>query len=391
MNTLPPPVRALLQLLSGSAPDPPLNEHQQRVLLELADRTHCTLFWTGDKIRLANNMDRRRRLWLAYDEVAAELSNRGIEFVLLKGFAHESDSGLDPARRYQSDLDLLCLPEDIARARAALQQAGYGEHGSTDLSDNHARPLVKPFTWRWRGDYFDPDLPISIELHHTVWSFGRDRIRVPEVRQFWNRRTVLKLEGRAVPALAEPDRIAFAALHVLRHILRNNASPAHAFELACALNRRADDEAFWQTWTRMHEPQFRALQAVAFQFARQWFRCRLAPAAERECRALPEPVHAWFRGYAFSPLVNLAEPNKDVLWLHLSLLPRRIDRLAVAMRKLVPAHLPHREEREDSDASSYAVRVLGRSRYHAMALARALLTGSRRRPAASSTASHTSD
>ena len=78
--------------------------------------------------------------------------------------------------------------------------------------------------------------------------------------------------------------------------------------------------------------------------------------------------------------MNLVEPNKDVLWLHLALLPRRIDRFAVAIRKLVPMHLPRREER------------WGRIRYHAVALARALLTGSRRRrPAAASTASHTSD
>jgi hypothetical protein len=380
MNTLPPPVRALLQLLRRSTPDPPLTEDQQRALIELGDRTHCTLYWTADKKRLARNSERRRRLWLAYDEAAAALSNHGIDFVLLKGFTHEVDSGLDPARRYQSDLDFLCLPEDLGRARAALQQVGYGEHGSAELSDNHARPLVKPFTWQWRGDYFDPDLPISIELHHTLWNQGRDRIRVPDVRGFWNRRTVSSIENREIPALAEPDRIAFAALHLLRHVLRNNASPSHAFELACALTRRAHDEAFWQTWTQTHDPQFRALQAVAFQFASRWFECSLSPEVERECRALPEPVHAWFRNCAFSPLVNLVEPNKDVLWLHMALLPRRIDRFAVAARKLI--RLPRPTERGAR---------WSRIRYHAVALARVLLTGSRRRPpTAPSTASQTS-
>jgi hypothetical protein len=338
VNTLPPAVRALLQLLSGSAPDPPLTEDERRTLLELADRTHCTLFLPGHEAdgRRAKNADRRRRLWLAYDEAAAALSNRGIDFVLLKGFTHAADSGLDPVRRYQSDLDFLCLPEDMAGARDALLQAGYGEYGFAELSD-----------------------------------------------EFWSRRTVLAIEGRVVPALAEPDRIAFSAMHLLRHIFRNNASPAHAFELACVLNQRADDEAFWRTWETVHDPQLRALQVVAFQFARLWFECRLSPAAERECRALPEPVHAWFRDYAFSPLVNLAEPNKDALWLHMALLPRRIDRFAVAMRKLAPMRLPRPTERGER---------LSRIRYHTVALARALLTGwRRRRPAAASTASQTSD
>ena len=374
MRTLPPPVRALLQLLNGSSPDPPLTESEQRSLLELADRTHCTLYLTGGKTArpmLAKNAERRRRLWLAYDEAAAALKNGGVEFVLLKGFTHEADFGIDPARRYQSDLDLLCLPEDLPRARAALQQLGYGEHGSTELSDNHQRPLVKPFTWRWRGDYYDPGLPISIELHHTLWSYGHDRIHVPEVREFWNRRTVLLVEGRDIPALGEPDRIAFAAMHVLRHILRNNASPSHAFELACALNRRAGNRPFWETWGQTHDPQFRTLQSIAFQFAARWFGCSLPPIAE-----LPQPVQAWFRSYAFSPLVNLVEPNKDVVWLHLALLPRHADRFAVALRKLVPLHLPR------------SGNVLSRSRYHAVALARALL---RRRHTAPSTAPQTSD
>jgi Uncharacterised nucleotidyltransferase len=383
MNTLPPTVRALVQALRGSPPDPALTEKEERDFRELADRTHCTLYMTGGKTAcptLAKNLERRQRLWLAYDEAAAALSDRGIDFVLLKGFTHEVDSGIDPARRYQSDLDFLCLPEDIDRARAALQQLGYAEHGAKELSDNHARPLVKPFNWQWRGDYYDPELPISIELHHTLWNRGRDRIRVPEVHEFWNRRTILTIDGHAVPVLAEPDRIAFAALHVLRHILRNNASPSHAFELACALDRCADDPAFWETWTQTHDPQFRALQALAFRFVSRWFGCSLAPAAELECRALPEPVHAWFQDYAFSPLVNLVEPNKDVLWLHLCLLPSRLDRFAVAVRKLVPMHSGRRDQ------------YLSRIRYHAVALARALRTGSRRRrPTAPSTASQTSD
>jgi hypothetical protein len=381
MNAAPPPVRALVQCLSGSRPDPPLTRAEQAGLQELADRTHCTLYLTGDEIpnaSLAKNAERRRRLWLAYDEAAGALSNRGVEFALLKGFTHEADSGLDPARRYQSDLDFLCLPKDIPRAQAALRDLGYGEHGPAELSDNHARPLVKPFTWQWRGDYFDPGLPISIELHHTLWSPGRDRIPVPSVGAFWKRRTTIRIEGREVPALSGPDRIAFAAIHVLRHILRNNASPSHTYELGCALSRRAEDTSFWETWTRVHDPQFRALQGIAFLFAQRWFGCTLSPIAERQCRELPEPIHAWFRHYAFSPLVNLVEPNKDVLWLHLALLPRRLDRLAVAFRKLLPVRLPTGS-------------VLSRSRYHAVALARALTGSLRRRPAAPSTASQTSD
>jgi putative nucleotidyltransferase-like protein len=376
------PIRALLQLLSGRQPDPPLTEAEWSALRELADRTHCTLYCGLGGSALQDNAARRRRLWRAYDEAAALLSGRGIDFVLLKGFTHETDFGIDPTLRYQSDLDFLCRPDDLAGARAALEEAGYRPHGSADLSANHSRPLVKPSAWQWTGNYFDPDLPVSIELHHTLWSGERDRIPAPGTADFWNRRTSLSIEGRDIPALAEPDRIAFASLHVLRHILRNNVSPAHVFELSKALTRRAHNEAFWETWTSLHPPGLRALQAVAFQFAHRWFGCELSPTANREWRALPDPVHAWLRDCAFSPLANLLEPNKDALWLHLALVPRRMDRFALGFRGLIPMRVPHSEEQRS---------VVDRGRYHAVALARTLLKGSWRRRQATSTASQTSD
>jgi hypothetical protein len=164
--------------------------------------------------------------------------------------------------------------------------------------------------------------------------------------------------------------------------LRNNASPVHAFELASMLEQRCADQVFWDDWTRTQDDDSRALQTLAFQFARLWFGCPLAQAPESEWQTLPKPVHAWFQSYAFSPLLNLVEPNKDVLWLHLALLRRRSDRFAVAFRKLIPIHLRRSSEVEGR---------LSRARYHAVALARALVTSSRRRPAAPSTASQTSD
>jgi len=90
MKTLPTPVRALLQSLSGQAPNPPLAKNEQRKFLELADRTHCTLYLTGGNTSFTRtrNAERRKRLWAAYDEAAAVLSSNGIEFVLLKSFTH---------------------------------------------------------------------------------------------------------------------------------------------------------------------------------------------------------------------------------------------------------------------------------------------------------------
>src|SRR5690349_17311654 len=80
--------------------------------LAFADRTQLTLQlrakrnlpeWLAKEIeaRLACNAIRRRQLHGAYAEIAAALTAEQIDFVLLKGFTHETGFGIDPETRIQ--------------------------------------------------------------------------------------------------------------------------------------------------------------------------------------------------------------------------------------------------------------------------------------------------
>jgi hypothetical protein len=330
--------------------------------------------------RWSKNATRRKRLQEAFLEIAAELTARGIPYVLLKGFTHETGFGLRYGTRLQSDLDFLVYPPDRRRATAVLQDLGYRPHGPANLSAEHDRPWVRPFTWTWKGDYFDPEIPIPVELHDSVWSPAGDRIQCPGLEEFWNRRASTTTSGMCVQAFAEVDRIAFAALHALRHILRNDARPAHVFELARLLETRVDHHDLWDQWVGAHHPEVRQLQLIAFRFAEEWFGCRLPQVVAQECETLPSPVQSWLRSFAWSPVENLARPNKDVLWLHLALLKSRRDRWSVAASRLLPVKIPHEQ-------------IPARFRYHASAFLPALRGGLlwRWRRTASSTISHTSD
>jgi Uncharacterised nucleotidyltransferase len=257
----------------------------------------------------------------------------------------------------QYDIDLLCLPENRREACRALSNIGYVPQPGPALSDEHERPLVRPYEWKWRGDYYDPDMPIPLEIHSSLWDPSRDRIRV-DAAEFWNRRTVLDANGLAIPALHEVDRAGFAALHVLRHVLRNDAKPAAVFELARFLRLRAGEDTFWRQWLRWHDPRLRELESAGFRFAAAWFDgagIRLRPAVE-----------AWFRMFAWSPIANLTGRNKDAVWLHLALLRKRRDRGQLLLRRLVPFRPPRGNE-------DLAQRI----RYHAGALAPTLWSGFR--------------
>ena len=366
-------VRAIFEMLSRSGAAPALSDEQWRGVLAFTDRFQLTLHLRGVsglpsrveaeiEERLAKNRTRRERLREAYRETSHRLNAAGVEFVALKGFTHESGFGFHASHRLQYDLDFLCRPEDRARACAALRGAGYVPHQGKSLSPEHLHPWVRPFDWKWRGDYYDPEIPISVELHDTIWDPEQDRIRIGN-SAFWGRRTVLTVDGMPVPALCEVDRLGFAALHLLRHVLHNDARPAHAFELAQFLRARGDDEPFWAQWLNLHDPNLRTLELTGLRFAAEWFGApdKLAPAG-----CLPGNVEAWFRDFAWSPIANLAGGNKDVVWLHLALLENWRDRAAVLRRKLAPLGLPRQ-------GASFASRL----RYHAAALAPALSSGLR--------------
>jgi hypothetical protein len=217
-------------------------------------------------------------------------------------------------------------------------------------------------------------MPIPVELHGSAWSAEHDRIRPAGMDEFWRRRCLIEVNGLRVPAFAEADRLAFAALHVLRHILRHDARPAHVLELARFLDARERGAGEGDRPT-LHSPELRALQAVAFRFAHEWFGCALPAGTEQS-----KSVEAWFTDYAWSPVANLIAPNKDTVWLHLALVENWLDRARVFRDRLIPVRLPHEP-------------FLGRLRYHAEALAPALVSGVRwwRRRDAASTASEISN
>src|SRR4029077_12243517 len=113
--------------------------------------------------------------------------------------------------------------------------------------------------------------------------------------------------------------LGYACLHALRHLLRGDSRPHQIYEIAWFLERQ-QDPAFWNKWKTLHSDSLRRIEAICFRFGAEWFGCRMAPEARAEVDALAPGVQAWFERWARSPLQAGSRPNKDELWLHMSLL-----------------------------------------------------------------------
>jgi hypothetical protein len=183
--------------------------------------------------------------------------------------------------------------------------------------------------------------------------------------------------GVETAVLCPQDAVAYAALHLLKHVLQGSTRVFHVYEVASFLERHAAAAEFWGEWRRLHAPAVRRLQAVVFALAEAWFGCALAPEARGEIARLPGSTRDWFAEFATSPAVQPFRPNKDQLWLHLSLLESWRDKLRVARLRLLPGNLPP-PARATESKGRYAVWVAWfarRLRYHAISLGTTVTSG----------------
>jgi len=346
-------MRAPLAALQFSSPDcglfAQLTEEEWRSTLRFCDRAQLTLPLAlnrrdrlPDDVRartdrnLAGNAERWQRVQDAYREIAGPFERAGIEAAVLKGFSHCPCFVPNPRWRPQYDIDMLLPKEQLLRAYDLVRSRGYEPLRASNGRVDHLPTMIRKTGWEWRGDLFDPDIPIALELHFRLWDQRTEQFEPAGLQNFWERRERRTLEGLSFTALHPVDAVGYASLHLLRHLLRGDGKPFHVYELASFLHKTSDSDSFWSNWQEWHDPSLRQLQAICFSLAQRWFGCRLHLAASEQIELLPPEVHRWFELCAFSPLMHLARPNKDELWLHWSLIESRRARWSMLHRRLLP-------------------------------------------------------
>ncbi len=349
-SSLPRVPAAVLAALHLAEPRPdllgPLSERQWEQALDFGDRSQLTLALSAlaperTAGALRNNAERLRNAQRLYRDLAACLERAGIEFLAIKGLTQCPAFIPDPAIRPQYDIDLYVPRERVMAAAEAVETLGFEPLEDMErFPTDHLPVLIRKTGWQWRGDFYDPEMPLAVELHFRFWNQQVEKLAVPDVEEFWNRRVVREVAGIQMAVLAPADALGYTALHLLRHLLRGSERPFHVYELARFLNSHAMDAGFWKEWRDLHSPAFRRLQAVSFRLAEEWFGCALGPAARHELEQLPQATQTWFDEFGASTANRLFSSAKPELWLHLSLLEARRDAWSVARRRLLPFNLP---------------------------------------------------
>lgn len=359
---IPREVAALMDALqlqgatTGALPE--LTDSEWNALLTFSDIAHLTLSlaqvertgfpsWVVQRLEqnLADNAARFERVKTTYKEAAAAFEQAQVEFVLLKGFTQTPEYVYNPRHRTQSDLDLYVPEPMIERAQAALELIGYQPDQMQDFSQaDHVPTMIRPGDWQWRGNPFDPDMPLSVELHFCLWNKDTSFFSLSDVDLFWERRTSRAVEDITFPAFSPVDHLAHLTLHILRNMLAGDWVIHHVHELATFLHAHAKDDVFWKLWKQTHSDSLRVIEAIAFFHARAWFSCAVHEEVETEIAGLPLGIKKWLQLFVGSALEGMFQQNKDFVWLHAALLPVPRERRKLLTRALLPRRVPRSDE-----------------------------------------------
>jgi hypothetical protein len=284
---------------------------------------------------LAGNSARYQRLIAAQSQITAALSSRSIDYVVMKGLSQWPYYADDTRHRHQYDIDIYVPPGSISAATDAARSLGYARVAELDPGADHLPIMIRKTGWTWRNDYYDPQMPPSLELHFRFWNPEGIRFDAGDVAQFWRRRVARNISGLIFPALDPVDGLSYSALHLIRHLLGGDLRWKHVYEIAHFLERSAGDDAFWSRWNETGLHSCRIIEGIAFRLATEWFHCKPHPAAQDAISQLPSSVRRWFALFASSaPAIDSTDKNE--LWLHFCLAKDGKDRLEIALRRLFP-------------------------------------------------------
>jgi hypothetical protein len=290
---------------------------------------------------LWSNQQRHSRVVAGWREISHALVESRVEFAVLKGLTHWPFYSDDLAHRPQYDFDIYCPDESILKARDAIAALGYEAlHPAGGPATDHLPAMIRKTGYMWTGDYFDPALPLSVELHYQFWDAGRESFGVRSTERFWERRTVRNAGDLTIPALHPVDCLSYATWHLVRHLVAGNLRIYHVYELAHFLHNTREQDSFWREWDVANSPRTGVAERIAFRLASEWFGCGMHPLVAESICHLPADVKRWFNLFAFSPVLALERLNKDDLFLHLSLVAGRRDKFRLAAKRVFPLQAP---------------------------------------------------
>jgi Uncharacterised nucleotidyltransferase len=234
--------------------------------------------WVAEKlrVRLDRNEQRLAEMKQEFDSLNRALARAGADYAVLKGFSLVPAYTPDPSLRTQYDYDYLIHPRSFEAAKRVLQASGLYEKSQDSEPDPHGTRLfvVQPLDCSGSGEeWYSSRIPRRVELHLSLWEYGRDAIRIQVAEDVLERKRYACWEGLRFPVLADDDTLIFQCLHAFHHILDYWCRPSCFLEIARFMAGHVSDRGFWDKLESRIKPSrdLRDIACLVFRLASDLF------------------------------------------------------------------------------------------------------------------------
>ncbi len=241
--------------------------------------------------RLARNLlDNTERTAALVEECCAiqrEFLAAGISYALLKGFSLWPHSVPRLELRSQLDLDFLVATGHEFRAQAVLELRGYRLHAVSGRTREFKTPYAGVLTLT---DLYKPSPQRTVEIHLEAKGTGLlDRCEHHSLRDV------------PMPVLPAADLFLDQALHLYKHLSRDQMRCSHMLELYRHLIARSGDAGFWTQVEALcaAEPQSASCIGLALDFVSVQMDPYCVPATVRRWTIdrVPLAARLWVQRY----------------------------------------------------------------------------------------------
>jgi hypothetical protein len=257
--------------------------------------------------------------------VAADVSS-----ALLKGFSLWPHSVPRLELRSQLDLDFLVSAEHERRAQHVLESRGYQLRGVSGRSREFKTPYAGT---RTLNDLYKPLPQFTVEVHLEAQETG-----------LLARCEHHTLGKTSIPVLPAADLLLGQALHLSKHLTRDQMRTSHMLELYRHVLARGDDPTFWSRVRELcaGQPNKVSGLGLALDFVAQQMdpACLHSSLRAWTTDTLPLAARLWTRRYGASTATASFPGTKLHLLLQEAMVPLDARIRAVARSGLLPRRLP---------------------------------------------------
>ena len=294
-----------------------------------------------------------------FDSINQCLEEAGIEYAALKGFALIPECCPMASLRTTYDYDYLVAPESMERVDQVLRANGFArkqepvDHPAVYFHTD--RPPWSPLS---RNDLYSSKFPRTVEMHWRLWDSDPLKIPLELPRDPLGRRQKRRLTPPQLGwsntlkhhpalefyALSDTDDLIFQILHAFKHILQNWCRLCSLLDIACFLEGRSQDNAFWDRFTDRIESvkSLPEIVAVVFSLAVNLFEARMPDGMAGEmAQRLPSPLALWVQRYGHTLALNHFSGSKFALFLHREFIPDETVWREIERSCLFPFHRPN--------------------------------------------------